>query len=219
MKAMPLTSTTRPTWVNSNMPSGSRPSLVIAPLTATFVEVPIRVQVPPRIAAKASGMSKREGGTPIRRARPITGPRNTAVTVVLFIKAEMSPTTAMSTVCSSAGRLPSPRASSPPIASKMPVSRSAAPMMKMEASSTMTRSPKPAKAWSTRKMPHRTSTHSIPTVTKSTEIFSVAKAMSAMMSSEMTIQASMNSAHLAQGAGLLKAQALQQPCRNVLEAT
>jgi hypothetical protein len=27
-------------------------------------------------------MSKREGGTPIRRARPITGPRNTAVTVV-----------------------------------------------------------------------------------------------------------------------------------------
>jgi hypothetical protein len=68
-------------------------------------------------------------------------------------------------------------------------------------------------------MPHRTSTHSIPNVTKSTEIFSVAKAMTAMMSSEMTIQASMNSTHLAQGAGLLKAQALQQRCRNVLEAT
>jgi hypothetical protein len=47
----------------------------------------------------------------------------------------------------------------------------------------------------------------------------VAKAMTAMMSSEMTIQASMNSTHLAQGAGLLKAQALQQRCRNVLEAT
>jgi hypothetical protein len=43
--------------------------------------------------------------------------------------------------------------------------------------------------------------------------------MTAMMSSEMTIQASMNSTQLAQGAGSLKAQALQQPCRNVLEAT
>jgi hypothetical protein len=48
------------------------------PLTATFVEVPMSVQVPPRMEAKASGISNRDGlvfaflaiPTPVARASP-----------------------------------------------------------------------------------------------------------------------------------------------------
>jgi hypothetical protein len=83
-----------PMWVNSNMCSGFMPMRLMTPLTATLVEVPISVQVPPRMEAKASGISRRDGGRFKRRARPITGPTNTAVTVVLFMKAEIKPTAA-----------------------------------------------------------------------------------------------------------------------------
>jgi hypothetical protein len=137
---------TTPTRVNSNMRNGSNPSLVMAPLTATFVEVPISVQVPPMSEAKASGMSKREGGMRSLRESPMTGPTNTAVTVVLFMKAEMPPTTAIMKPISRLGCVPKVCASMPPIMSSTPVSRKAAPMTKIAASRMITRSPKPAKA-------------------------------------------------------------------------
>ena len=46
------------------------------------------VQVPPKMEAKASGMSSLDGLVAELRAMPTTGGRNIAVTVVLFMKAE-----------------------------------------------------------------------------------------------------------------------------------
>ena len=165
---------TKPTGANSNMRSGSMPIRLMTPLTATFVEVPISVQVPPRMEAKASGMSRRDGEKRSRRASPMTGPTNTAVMVVLFMKADRNATAPIKTADSRMGCPPSRRASTPHMASRTPDSRKAAPMMKMAASMMMTRSPKPAKARSTGRILVSTSRQSNDSATRSTEIFSVA---------------------------------------------
>jgi hypothetical protein len=60
------------------------------PLTATFVEVPISVHVPPSIEAKASGINNLDGLILAVFATPITGGIKIAVAVVLFINEEMA---------------------------------------------------------------------------------------------------------------------------------
>ena len=60
-----------------------------------FVDVPINVQVPPRIDAYASGIRSLDGLTFNFFETLKTGATNKAVTVVLFMNAESAPTTLM----------------------------------------------------------------------------------------------------------------------------
>ena len=55
-----------------------------------LVDVPMSVHVPPRMEANATGSSSFEGLTRSFRAIPITGDMNIAVTVVLFMNAEVN---------------------------------------------------------------------------------------------------------------------------------
>ena len=59
------------------------------------MDVPIRVQVPPRIDAKAIGISSLEGLILALRESPMMGGKKTAVAVVLFMNAETLPTVVM----------------------------------------------------------------------------------------------------------------------------
>src|SRR5690242_12129651 len=102
---MPTTQTASPTGRNSNIENGARPADFSRALAATFVEVPIRVQVPPSIEAKASGISTLPGLTRLLRQRPSTAGIITAVQVVLFMKDEMKHVTGM-TASSTLLRLP-----------------------------------------------------------------------------------------------------------------
>ena len=81
---MPTANVIMPTGASSNIENGSWPYRVIAPLTARFVDVPMSVQLPPRIAPKASGISSFEGGIFDLAARPITTGKNIAAVVVFF---------------------------------------------------------------------------------------------------------------------------------------
>jgi hypothetical protein len=61
-------------------------------LTRMLVEVPIKVQTPPNIEAKETGISNFEALMPVSRATPSKIGRNIAMTGVLLIKAERNPT-------------------------------------------------------------------------------------------------------------------------------
>ena len=114
-----------------------------------------------------------------------------AVTVVLFMKAESRPTPPINTPVSRMGLAPNNRAMPCPTASSTPLSRSAAPITKIDASITTMPLLKPMKASSTLRMPVIISTHSSSSVTTSTDTFSVAKRTTTATSSDRTIQASM----------------------------
>ncbi len=73
---------------SSNIRMGVSPASRATPLTRRLVEVPIRVQLPPRMAAKESGISRREGGSLRSRARLRTTGRKITTTRVLLMKAE-----------------------------------------------------------------------------------------------------------------------------------
>ena len=60
------------------------------PDTTRFVEVPISVHVPPRIAAKLIGMRNFEGLSPMRNAQSRTAGANIATSGVLFKNPESS---------------------------------------------------------------------------------------------------------------------------------
>ena len=62
------------------------PTLKLLP--TRFVDVPINVQVPPRIVAKESGIKYRDGETPFLLAQSFTTGTNIATIGVLFRKAE-----------------------------------------------------------------------------------------------------------------------------------
>src|SRR5215470_8326407 len=93
---MPMTDTVRPTGVSSNMLRGSWRYFGSMPDTATLVDVPISLQVPPSIEANATGIRNLEGGCFIRRATPSAGGTKIAVTVVLFIHADTAATAVQS---------------------------------------------------------------------------------------------------------------------------
>tara|TARA_B100001123_G_C15165095_1_gene969087 strand:- start:540 stop:800 length:261 start_codon:yes stop_codon:yes gene_type:complete len=52
---IPTSTKTPPTFVNSNILNGISPSFSIKSLIIRFVDVPIRVKVPPKIAAYDNG--------------------------------------------------------------------------------------------------------------------------------------------------------------------
>ena len=183
---MPEPSKISPMGVSSNIPTSGSPIPLRYPLTATLVEVPIKVHVPPKIEEKARGISNRDGETLIWRATAITGPKNMAVTVVLFMKAETPPTADIRTKLSRVGCPPNLLESQLPSASKIPVSRMAAPITKMDPSITITSLLNPEKASFTFRIPESTRTHSRPRVTMSTDTFSVAKTTTATSSRPMT---------------------------------
>ena len=69
---------------------------VYSPLTTRLVLLPIRVQVPPAIPAKLSGIISRDSSSRCRRAQSCTAGRNTATTGVLLINALNAATGAIS---------------------------------------------------------------------------------------------------------------------------
>ena len=118
--------------VKSNSVKGSRPrSLNIWP-ARMLGGVPTRVVVPPRMAPKASGMKSREGDSPARGARVATAGISTAVAAMLFMKAESTPATSMSTMIRRISLLPTRRWIWAAMPSATPVSKSAAPRMKTD---------------------------------------------------------------------------------------
>ncbi len=121
-----------PIGVNSNMPIGFMPECWINPLTATLVEVPMSVQVPPRIEANATGMSNFEALTPALRPSPATSGVKSAVTVVLFMKAEVPPTMPIIAARKLREFTCATRRSCPPIQSSTPASFNATLRTKIE---------------------------------------------------------------------------------------
>ncbi len=172
--------------VISNMPSGFIPDRAINPLTATFVDVPMSVQVPPRIEAKAIGRRSLDALTLAFLARPMTGPTSMAVTVVLFMKAEVPPTPPIS---SKSRRFSPPLASftsRAPMASTTPVSCSAPLSTKIDARMMMISSLNPWNASETESTPEPTSASSRISVMMSTEMISMANSTTATTSSPST---------------------------------
>ncbi len=72
MSNSPTSATGKPTGEISNMARGGCPEASSRPEITRFVEVPIRVTIPPRIAAKDRGIRYREGEWPERSAQLAT---------------------------------------------------------------------------------------------------------------------------------------------------
>ena len=152
-----------------------------------FVEVPINVQVPPTIDAKATGISTLEKLSPDFRAMAIAGFIINAVTVVLFMNADKKPVTVI--IGSISLRLPvllilSNRADR---ASKIPDESIAEETTKIEASMIRKSLPNGANASFASKIPVTTRAITQIIATISTEIFSVENAMIASASKERTM--------------------------------
>ena len=81
-----------PIGAKSNMRNEIRPSSAAVELTSKFVEVPIKVQHPPRMEAKESGMSSLDGLMFRLAARPVTMGRKSKTTGVLLTNAEVNAT-------------------------------------------------------------------------------------------------------------------------------
>ena len=78
-----------PTCPNSKMEKPLKPASCIIPSTTRFVEVPINVQIPPRIVAYERGIRNFAGGSFIRLAQFLMIGAKITTTGVLFRKAEM----------------------------------------------------------------------------------------------------------------------------------
>ena len=129
----PTTASGKLTRVISNRPSGSEPDSSSSPETTRFVEVPISVSTPPRIAAKLIGMRNGDGERPARRAHATTLGATIATIGVLFRNADES-----RRGHENPGRAPFGRVSCslPPAPRMRKVSRSSAPVFSTAAAST-----------------------------------------------------------------------------------
>jgi len=78
-------------------------------LTAKLVEVPMSVQLPPKIAPNASGIKSFDGGTLARFAKPRTTGTNIAVVVVFFKTAAHAAATTIIKAVSKNSLLPATR--------------------------------------------------------------------------------------------------------------
>lgn len=87
---MPVIATGTPYGDKSNKPIGlsSGKASFCFPATTRFVDVPMRVTVPPRMDAKESGMSRWPGASPAFLAQDVRIGIITATMGVLFMKAE-----------------------------------------------------------------------------------------------------------------------------------
>ncbi len=98
--------------------------------------MPMRVFKPPRSAAKARGISKREGGRPVRRAMSTTTGSISAATPMSFIKPDSTPTVSMIVAISRASLPPARRNTGRPIRPATPVR--ASPALRMSTAQTVT---------------------------------------------------------------------------------
>ena len=161
--------------------------LAISPLTATFVEVPINVQVPPRIDAKQTGISSFDGLVLSLRATDIVGPMKSDVTAVLFMNPDRPPTTVI-VVRSNLFVLPAAtRSSQAETTSSTRPSNNAPLMMKIEPRIMMICELNPANACAVSRIPVSTSANSRKMVTKSTGSARVAKSATATTSKPSTM--------------------------------
>jgi hypothetical protein len=161
--------------------------LASAPETARFVEVPMSVQVPPRIAPKASGIKSFDGRTRARCAMPKTTGTNIAVVVVFFITEAHPAAVNMISVVSLNSLPPAMRWRRRPTRSTTPVLTSP-PVSTKSPAMVMTMSlPKPANASETLSVPVSTSPMTSRMVTTSIGIFSVPKSTSATTSRMRTV--------------------------------
>ena len=88
MYNVPIAKKTNPNFVNSNIWNGSRPLLLAMELASMFVEVPINVVVPPKIAANDNGIKSLDPLILISSPTfSITG-KKTATIGVLFTNAD-----------------------------------------------------------------------------------------------------------------------------------
>lgn len=123
-----------PAAVISNMPKAAMPPVWATPSTRRLVEVPISVVVPPKIAAKETGIRKRDGATPSDRASPMATGITTTTMGVLLMKALIPITPAISAIRAVAGWAPFDRRDTSLAAASMtPVRSSAADSTKSAA--------------------------------------------------------------------------------------
>src|SRR5688572_25977185 len=145
-----------------------------------FVEVPITVQVPPKIEANATGINIFEGLSLSFLHILTTGATYIAVTVVLFMKAEVKLTVDMMYVGNHRIRLLGILMKLSPIISKTPAFCMAAPTTKIDASMIIKSLPNPLNASAGVRIPSEVNTMRRAMVIKSTENLSVAKSMIAI---------------------------------------
>ena len=115
---------------------GSSPYWRRASLTRMLGGVPMRVFRPPSSAAKARGISSREGGRPVRRAMSTTTGSISAATPMSFIKPDSTPTTSMIKAMSRASLSPARRNTGRPIRPATPVR--ASPALRISTAHTVT---------------------------------------------------------------------------------
>ncbi len=107
--------------VISKKPKGSNPASAMAWLAIRFGGEPIRVNVPPKLEARARGSSRPASERSVLTATPITAGINTAVVATLFIKAESSAAPPIRMTTSSHSRSPARRNIARPIMVATPV--------------------------------------------------------------------------------------------------
>src|SRR5688500_6670548 len=84
---MPTIESGMPTGASWNMLIGSILRSLSVPFTSKLVEVPIKVQHPPRMDEYERGISKRDAGMSFERASPSATGSRIATMAVLFIHA------------------------------------------------------------------------------------------------------------------------------------
>ena len=113
--------TAPPRGMKSNSAKGSWPSRTSDSLIRRLGGVPISVMPPPSNVEYASGMSKRDGATPVRRATSTTTGSINAATPILAMKADSKAPVIIMTKIKMTSRLPPIRITCRPIMSAMPV--------------------------------------------------------------------------------------------------
>ena len=115
------------------MVNGAWPRPCAWPSMMRLVEVPVSVQVPPRMQANESGMSRREALSSELLARRSTMGRKTTTTGVLLTKAESTAPVSMRTASTRSSPSPARRRNQRPMMSMQPERSSPALRMNMQA--------------------------------------------------------------------------------------
>ncbi len=142
---VPTTTIGIPTGAKSSTPKPGRFWPRRMPLTTMLVVVN-RVAMPPRIVAKASGISNRAGLIRFRRARPDTAGNKMAAAAMLFMSRDKAAPASMMTTTSLPSPVPATRSSSLPACSVMPVMRRASVRTKIDTIVTTAELAKPENA-------------------------------------------------------------------------
>ena len=141
-----------PTGAKSSTPKPGMSWPRRMPLTMMLVVVK-RVAMPPKIVAKASGMSSRAGLIRFRRARPDMAGNRMAAAAMLFMTRDRVAPASMMTITSRLSLVPPTRSRSRPAWSVIPVTRNASVRMKIDTIVTTAELAKPENASRGERMP------------------------------------------------------------------